>query len=59
MILGLNGGADGGKWEILFGTGKLKGITGSGNYSVLRVQSVTPDTSQHHRMIKGSYELPE
>lgn len=59
MILGFNGKADDGKWEILFGTGKLKGITGNGTYTVMRVQPITPDSTQHHRMIKGSYELPE
>lgn len=59
MILGFNGKADGGKWEILFGTGKWKGIAGNGTYTVMRVQPITPDSSQHHRMIKGKYELPE
>jgi hypothetical protein len=59
MILGFNGGADGGKWEILFGTGKWKGITGSGTYNVKRVQPITPNSLQHSRTIKGTYELPE
>jgi len=59
MILGFNGGADGGKWDILFGTGKLEGITGSGTYTVTQVQSIAPSTGQHSRIIKGTYELPE
>ncbi len=58
-ILEYNGSADDGNWSLIFGTGKWKGITGRGTYTVKRVQSITSDTSQHHRMIKGSYELPE
>ena len=59
IILGYNGKADDGKWELLFGTGKWKGITGSGTYTVKRVQPISPDSTQHYRMIKGTYELPE
>ena len=59
IILEFNGHADDGKWKLVFGSGKWKGIKGSGTYIVKRVQPITPDSTQHHRMIKGTYELPE
>ena len=59
IILEYNGGGDSGKWKLVFGSGKWKGIKGSGTYNVMRVQPIAPATLQHHRMIKGTYELPE
>ena len=45
-------------WHWLVGTGKLKGITGSGTFKSLHSGSIQPGTSQGCRRDWGSYTLP-
>ena len=45
-------------WHWLIGTGKLKGITGSGTFKSLHSGSIQPGTTQGCRRDWGSYTLP-
>jgi len=59
-IIEWSGGASGGEWKFLSGTGKLEGIKGGGTYSIIqRAKSIAPGTFQNCRMLKGTYELLE
>jgi hypothetical protein len=47
-----------GDWKFIYGTGKFKGLTGSGKfYRITKGKPVSPGTSQVCTKITGTYEL--
>ena len=49
-----------GDWKFILGTGKWEGIAGGGTWGhTKRAESITPDSFQNCRFLKGTYELPE
>jgi len=47
-----------GKFAIVGGTGKLKGITGQGTFLRVSVRPAAKGTSQSYNISKGTYKIP-